>query len=221
MGALDPPRTRARVATERVLLACGVLYALTYVLSNDLVAATVYRGYSRMDQAISELSATTAPTRAFLTAMLPVETALILGFGIGVWRVANGNRALRVTGGLLVGAAVVGVAWLPFPMTSRDEMVRGAIPASDVGHIVLTVVTILFIVAIITVGALAIRSRVFRLYSAVTLVAVLGFGALTGVQAAKVQEGLPTPWMGLFERINAYGYMLWLAVFALVLQRRP
>lgn len=202
-----------------MLLACGVMYGLVYVVSNDMVAATFYPGYSRMDQAISELSATSAPTRAFLVTMLPVGTALMIGFGMGVWSTANGNRFLRVAGGLLVTFGITGVAWLPFPMTSREDMVKGVMPSNDLGHLILSAVTVLLILFIIAFGSAAIPSLVFRVYSAVTLVAVLGFGAAVGVQAPRVADGLSTPWMGLFERINVYGFMLWIAVFAVILLR--
>ena len=223
MSVLDRPKSNHRGGTatgaQKVLLACGVVYGLVYLVTNDVVAAMVYQGYSRMDQAISELSATSAPTRAFLVVMLPVGTALLVAFGIGVWITANGNRALRVTGGLLIAFGITGVAWLPFPMSSREDMAKGAIPANDVGHLVLSAVTILLILAIIGFGAVAIRNLVFRIYSAVTVMAVLGFGAVVGTQAPNIPEGLPTPWMGLFERFNVYGCMLWVAVFAVILLR--
>ena len=202
-----------------MLLACGVLYGLVYVVGNDVIAATIYPGYSRMDQAISELSATSAPTRAFLVALLPVGTVLMIAFGVGVWATANGNRLLRVTGGLLIAFGITGVAWLPFPMSSREDMVQGAMPSNDLGHLILSAVTVLLILCIIGFGSAAVRDLVFRIYSVVTLVAVLGFGAAVGVQAPRVADGLSTPWMGVFERINVYGFMLWVAVFAVVLLR--
>jgi hypothetical protein len=171
-----------------------------------------------MSQAISELSATGAPTRAFLTAMVPIWAGLMLAFGIGVWGSAHGRRALRVTGGLLVAFGVTGVLWLAFPMTSREEMVDGTMPVNDIGHIVLSAVTILLIVSQIGFGAAAFGQR-FRLYSLLTAATVLVFGALTGMQSPKVPTGEPTPWMGLFERISIWAWLLWLAVLAISLLR--
>ena len=205
--------------TDTVLLASGVLYALAYAVVNDLVAATLYDGYSRMSQAVSELSATGAPTRSFLTAMLPLFTALMIAFGIGVWRSARGRRALRVTGGLLVAHGVSFSLWLLAPMSSREDMVEGTMPANDLGHIVLTVVTILLILGEIGFGAAALGAR-FRRYSLATAATVLVFGALTGVEAAKVPAGDPTPWMGLVERISIGAWLLWIAVLAVALLRR-
>jgi hypothetical protein len=72
-------RRSSRANLVRTLLACGVAYSLLYVVENDVIAATRYEGYSRMSQAISELSAKGAPTRRFLAAMLPLSGALMTG----------------------------------------------------------------------------------------------------------------------------------------------
>lgn len=81
--------------------------------------------------------------------------------------------------------------WLLAPMTSREEMRVGAMPANDVRQIVLTVM------------------------------AIVAFGALTGIEAPKVPLGEPTPWMGLFERVLFAAWLLWLSVLAIALLRGP
>jgi hypothetical protein len=167
----------------------------------------------------SELSATSAPTRVFLLSMLPVGSLLLIAFGIGVWITADGYRTLRMVGGFLVAFGITGVAWLPFPMTSREDMEQGVLSPNDLGHLILSALTVRLIVVILGFGAATIHNLTFRVYSVVTVSAVLGFGAVVAMQAPKVGKGLPTPWMGLFERINVHGFMLWLAVFAVVLLR--
>jgi hypothetical protein len=67
-------------------------------------------------------------------------------------------------------------------------------------------------------GAAAFGRR-FRIYSIATMVVGLVFGAMTGMQAPRLREGLPTPWMGLWERINIAVYMLWIVVLAVTLLR--
>lgn len=114
------------------------MYLLVYIIASDVVAASLYDGYSRMDQAISELSATAAPTKTFLTVMLFVYAGLMVAFGVGVWNSAHGQRALRVTGAVLVIWGASGLAWLPFPMTSREDMMAATSSANDVGHTVLS-----------------------------------------------------------------------------------
>jgi hypothetical protein len=59
----DAPAGTTRISARQALLACGIVYALLYVIVNDVIAATLYDGYSRRSQAVSELSATGARYR--------------------------------------------------------------------------------------------------------------------------------------------------------------
>jgi hypothetical protein len=212
---------RARVGRE-LLLVCGIAYAAAYVVANDVVAVAMYDGYSRMDQAVSELSALAAPPRTFLTAMLPVFTVLMVAFGVGVWWSASGGRALRLTGAAMIAFGITGVAWLPFPMTAREDIAAatGPMSANDVGHLVLSGVTASLIVAMCAAGA-AHFGRAFRLYTAATVVVVLVFsGVLTGLQSAKLPSGDPTPLLGFYERLGIGAWLVWLTVLAVVLMRQ-
>jgi hypothetical protein len=69
-------------------------------------------------------------------------------------------------------------------------------------------------------GAAAFGRR-FRLYSGATVAVFVVFGALTVPDAARIAANLPTPWVGVWERINIGAAMLWLVVFAAALLRRP
>jgi hypothetical protein len=219
-----PMRVAGRAPTVHVaLLACGIAYAAAYVVVNDVVAAWIYRGYSRVDQAVSELSALSAPSRAFLLLTVPVFTALMVAFGIGVWRSAAGGRALRVTGATLVASGVTGLLWLPFPMSARDHIARasGAMAGNDLGHLVLSGVTALLIVTMCVAGA-AHFGRGFRVYTALTVTLVLVFsGVLTGLLSVRLAAGEPTPLLGLFERAGIGAWLLWLSVLAIALMREP
>jgi len=212
MSRTDTSVTSTRLT--QVLLACGLLYAALYVVLNDVVAAGLYPDYDPLSQAVSELSATGSPAAAFLTAVFPVWPTLMVAFGIGVRRAADGRRALRVTGVLLVVHGLVQVLWLVFPMSARSDITSGA--SGDVGHLVLTEVTVAFVLAEIGFSAAAFGWQ-FRLYAVVSTLIVLVFGALTGVQASQLAAGEPTPWMGLFERISIAPWLLWMAVLHLIL----
>jgi hypothetical protein len=59
----------------------------------------------------------------------------------------------------------------------------------------------------------------FRLYTIASIVVLLAFGALTFWDAPLVQANLPTPWIGLWERINISVFLLWVVVLATVLLR--
>ncbi len=217
-GGKPSPRSTTGVINT-VLLACGIGYGVGYIIANDVIAASVYDGYSRADQAISELSGTGAPSRAFLTAMMPVFTLLVLGFGIGVWRVAGARRALRLAGGILVAQAIMFPLWLLFPMTSREELAEGAGGANDVGHMVLGMVAVLFIITEIGASATALGVR-FRYFSIAMAITTLAAGAYVATTTSAVAAGEATPWMGAVERVSYGAWLLWMAALAIVLLRR-
>jgi hypothetical protein len=77
---------------------------------------------------------------------------------------------------------------------------------------------VLSILLFIGFGATA-GGKWFRLYSIVTIVLVILFGAWAGLEGARMAAQLPTPWMGVKERINVYGTMLWVLVLATILLR--
>jgi hypothetical protein len=214
-----PPSATPLPRWQRLLLGCGIAYAVLYATVPDLAGAIAYPGYSMRSQAPSELSAIGAPTRGFLTATLPVFAVLMMAFGVGVWRAASGRRSLRVTGALLFAFGATSPLWLLFPMTSREDMVAGTMPTNDAGHLAMAALTVAFIVAQLVSGAIALGTR-FRIYSAISLATVLAFGAATSSEAAKLPDGDPTPWMGLFERINIWAWLLWMTVLAVTLLRR-
>jgi hypothetical protein len=211
-----PPRTRSSNMVDRVLVGCGIVYAASYILANDVVAAGSYGGYRRWDQAVSELSAKGAAPRPFLVAMLPVWTALMVAFGVGIWRSARDRGALRVTGGLMVAHGVVAMGWLWFPMTARADMAVAGTGSNDTGHLVMTGLTGLFVVAELVSAAVAFGWW-FRLYSMLTIVVIMGAGVLTSARSPDLQDGKPTPWMGLYERISIGGWLLWMTVLAVIL----
>jgi hypothetical protein len=125
-----------------------------------------------------------------------------------------------VTGILLIVFGATGLLWLPFPMSQREDLVNASASVNDVGHIVLTVVTVALIVTAIVVASTTFGPG-FRIYSWATVVVTLAFGAWTGVVSANLDQGDPTPWMGLLERISMGAWFLWLAVLAVELLRRP
>jgi hypothetical protein len=200
------------------LLGCGIAYPVTYLLANDVIAASRYPGYRRADQAVSELSATGAPTRPFLVAMLPVFTGLTAAYGVGVWHAAGNRRALRATGAVLLASGATGIAWLPFPMSSREDIARGATTGGDTGHLVLSGLTVAEILALLGSGSGAFGTR-FRTYSLTSAAVVLLSGALMARQSAKLPDGQPTPGLGLYERISIGTWLQWMATLATILLR--
>jgi hypothetical protein len=198
---------------KKLLLVCGILAPLIYMAS-DIIAAFSWHGYSYTDQAISELSAIGAPTRALWIAMGSLFNVLLIAFGIGVWRISGHQRSLRLTGTLLFIWGILGFVWFFFPMH-----IRGAIgSATDTMHLVMAGVTVFLMTLFIGVGSGA-HGKWFRLYSILTILVMLFFGALVGLQASRVAAQMPTPWMGIMERVSVYSPMFWVVVLAITLLR--
>ena len=202
-----------KILLKKVLLICGILYSLLYV-ATDIVAGMLWKGYSFTDQAISELSAIGAPTRPLLAPLLTIYIVLAIGFGLGVWKSAGRNRALRFVGGLLIGVGLVGLAWTPFPMHLGEPVSSTA----NTIHSIFAGIQVLLTLLSIGFGAAAYRNW-FRFYSIGTLLTLLIAGVVAFWMAA-AQGGIAAPqWFGLIERINVYGYDLWMAVLVIVLLR--
>lgn len=212
------PERAGHVRLRQVLLACGIVYAVLYPVANDLVAATMYDGYDRISQAVSELSATGAPPRPFLAAAGLVFSVLQLGFGIGIWQSAHGKRSIRVTGALMFAHGVMSLLWFFAPMSPREVIAAGGATSADAMHLALGAGTGLFVAAYVTTFAVA-TGWAFRVYSLVTLATAVVFGMLSA-QVDKVEAGDPTPYMGLLERIGIGAWLLWMAVVAVILLRR-
>jgi hypothetical protein len=202
---------------RKVLLICGILSSLFYI-GADIFAAMQYEGYSYTSQTISELSAIGAPTRPLLAVTGIVYLFLVIAFGLGVLLTESRKRALRVVAILVIVYGVVGFAWPFAPMHQRDVLAAGGGTFSDILHIIVGAVDSLLFLLIIGFGAAAFAGR-FRLYSIVTIIVLLVFGALLGMDAPKIGANEPTPWVGVTERINIFGAMLWFAVLSIVLLR--
>ena len=158
----DATTRTTRISGRQALLACGIVYAVLYVIVNDVIAATLYDGYSRMSQAVSELSATGAPTLGFLTAVGPLFSLLLIGFGLGIWRSAHGKRSLRIAGVLVVAHGATSFLWLLGPMSQREVIAAGGATSADTLHLVLSAATGLFVAAYVATTAVGF-GWVFRL----------------------------------------------------------
>lgn len=61
--------------------------------------------------------------------------------------------------------------------------------------------------------------RLFRLYTIVSAAALIVCGLLTALDAPNVGANLPTPWIGVWERVNIGVFLLWAAVLSISLVR--
>jgi hypothetical protein len=196
------------------LLVCGILASVLYI-ATDLIAVMRWDEYSYSSQTVSELIAIDAPTRPFVVPLFIIYCLLVYAFGVGVWQSSDQKRALRLVAIGLIGKEVLGlVATLFAPIHLRGVETT----LSDTMHGILTIVGVLFILLAIGSGAVAF-GKWFRIYSIATVIILIVFGVLAGLDAPRMEPNLPTPWMGIYERINIYGLMLWMVVLAIVLLR--
>jgi hypothetical protein len=202
---------------RKALLVCGILSSLLYVAMTVFIAMQ-WEGYSSTSQTISELSAIDAPTRSLWALPGAVYTVLVTAFGLGVLMSAGRNRALRRVGGLILAYGSLGFLWPLAPMHLREVLAAGGGTVSDTMHLVLASVTVWLMLLAIVFSAAAFGRR-FRLYSIASLVVLVAFGALTFVDAPRIGADLPTPWVGIWERINLGVFLLWVVVLAAALLR--
>jgi hypothetical protein len=199
-------------ALTQILLACGILSSLYYAMMNIIVPG-YFPGYSVASQTVSELSAIGAPSRPIWVSLAAFYSLLVLAFGWGTWRMATQNRRLRVVAVLMLLIGISGFFWPPMhlrgePFTNTDMM-----------HIVFAWVTVLFMIGMISFGAAAFGSRFLR-FSVFTLGVILVFGTLTGISGPNIAANLPTPWIGVWERINIGAWLLWVIELAITLMKR-
>jgi len=198
------------------LLVCGILSSLLY---GAMITLIRYEGYNPISQVPSELTAIGAPTGPLWMLLGPVYDLLVVAFGVGIWMSAGRKRVLRVFGGLFVAFGVLGaIAWPFATMHQREVLAAGGGTLSDALHVMLGLMTVLFMLVAIGFGATAF-GKPFRLYSIVTILILFVFGALTGLDSPRLQANLPTPWIGLWERINIGAFLLWLVVLSAALLR--
>ena len=201
-------------ALRKALLVCGILAALVW-LSTDILASLHYAGYNYPFEPISGLSAIGAPTRPAVVLFDNVYLVLQMAFAIGVRMSAGTKRALRVTPALLFAAGLVGLLSNGFPWNPA----AAATTPGNVMHAILSgALTVLLILLIVWSGRGA-GGRWFRLYTYATLLVFFVVGALSSQEGSRLMAGLSPRTLGLTERVNAYGYMLWMIVLAIVLLR--
>lgn len=194
--------------TRKALLAAGAMSSLLYVVATDVVAASRWDGYRRTEQMVSELFAVGSPGRDVLLPFTWLYTVLFTAFGVGVWISVRGNRVLRIAGGLLIGYGLWNIMGALYPLTLGDDT---SIPM----HILATNVQLALMVAAMCFVAAGFHGRM-RAYSIASLVG----SAVMGMVAYMAAPG-PNLVLGIGERISIGAFLLWVAVLAVALWKRP
>jgi hypothetical protein len=200
---------------RKYLLYCGLAASLLYIGMNIFIPF-LDKGYNWVTQTVSELSAVDAPTRPLWFPLGIIYTLLIAAFGWGVFQLADRKRILRIVGVLLIINGLIGLTWSP--MHQREVLAAGGGTFTDTWHIVMSIITVMLMFLSIGFGAAAF-GKGFRVYSIATIIVFIVFGILTFTEAPNIDKNLPTPYIGLWERINIAAFMIWLFVFSIDLLR--
>jgi hypothetical protein len=205
----ESPAEDTRETVRKALLAAGALSSLMYIVATDVVAASLWENYSRTGDMVSKLFAVGAPGRTVLVVFAGVYTVLFTAFGFGVRASAHRNRALRVTAALLIAYGLWNIVAGFFPLDLNND-------ASLPGHIAVTIVQLTLMVSAMGCAAAAFRGWL-RWYSIASLFTSVILGAVSFMFAAQA----PHPVLGIGERISIGAFLLWVAVLAGALWRRP
>jgi hypothetical protein len=203
------------IVPRKILLLCGILASMLYVAMNIFIPMR-WEGYSSASQTVSELSAVDAPTRPLWFVLGIIYALFMTAFGFGVWQSARPNRPLRIVGTLFIVNGMISLFWPP--MHQRHVLAAGGGTLTDTMHIIFAFVTVFLFMLEMGFGAAAFGKR-FRVYSIATIFIALAFGILTGMDSPGIRANLPTPWIGVWERINIGIYLIWVVVLAIVLLR--
>ena len=197
-----------KIDWPQVMLFCGVLAPLVY-LGTDRLAGRLLNSYSFAAQSMSELSAAGSPTRSLVATLNFVAALLMIAFGVGVWRTGDQAVLPRITGGLLIANAALGlIATLFFPPRFGVRPSLGS-----PGVIIMFLSVVCFVLAMLF-GAAAFSGWIRVLSIAVpasyVLLAVLRFAT-----AASSPAGQAASLMGAQERTMVYSFLLWVMALAI------
>ncbi len=199
-----------------ILLSCGIGSTLWYLLINIFVPMQD-DAYSCVTQTVSELSAIDAPTRVLWVILATLYPLLYMALGWGVLLSAHGKRSLHFMGTLIIVYSVLNFYWPP--MHLREVIAAGGGTLSDTLHIAWAMMTLVVNIILLGLGAMAF-GKGFRYFTFAILAIFIVFGILIGMEAPGIDKNLPTPGIGIWERINIAAFMLWIAVFAFLLIRK-
>jgi hypothetical protein len=201
---------------SNLLLTCGIIASLLYIAMN-IIIPMLYAGYNPGSRVVSELSAIGAPTRTIWVVPAILYSLLVAAFGWGIRLSAGKSRYLHILGTLMIISGLIGLSWTP--MHQREILATGGGTFSDTWHIVMTFITLVLMLLTIGFGAAA-MGKSFRIYSFLTIAVFMVFGILTWLASPGISTNIPTPMIGVWERINIGAYMLWMIVLAVLLLQR-
>lgn len=193
----------------------GVVGTIFYFL-HVILGEINYPGYHPLTQAVSDLTAATAPSREIASAYSTVYAFFTVAACtlLCVFYQGRVNRVFRL--GIYLFTVMEwtsAVGYTLFPLSGSGY----AGTFQDIMHIVVTALVVLLSIAsliLITVGCF--RSKVHKQFGIFTI-AVLGIMALGSIATAVV----PVGYFGVAERLSVYSVVVYCAALSLFTFRYP
>jgi hypothetical protein len=190
------------------LLMSGIASVVLYITAT-IIGAYTWTEYRSLSQSVSELIAIDAPSASIVIPLFLFYSLLVFAFSAGIWILAKKNNALKYVAIFIVAKEFFGViATLFAPMHLRGE----ATTMTDTMHAVLTAIGVLLCMFPAIIMSAKAFGGWFRVFSIGIILIFLVCGTLAGMDGARIADNLPTPYTGLWERINIFSYFVWVIV---------
>jgi len=202
-----------KLSLIEVLMLSGMLAIVFYVM-HVVIGGLKWKGYSHLQQPISDLTATGAPNRDLMQLLTASYGLLALLFTISFTVLkSREHHSLVFWGGVsFILLHLVSVLYPLFPQDLPGVRVtfKGRM------HILITALIVPFTILtpfLIGFGFISEPQwHTFGLYSIITGILILVFGGTTAIFYAK-----KLPYFGLVERLNIGALQVWTFVFSLEL----
>lgn len=202
-----------KLSLSDALMLSGMLSIVFYVL-HVVIGGLKWKGYSHLQQPISDLTATGAPNRDLMLMFTTIYGLLALFFAVSFTVLKSAeHHPLVFWGGIsFVLLHLVSVLYPLFPqdLPVSKPTFRGRM------HIYITALIVPFTILTPFLTGFGFitepRWHTFGVYSLITGILILIFGGTTAVFYAK-----KLPYFGLIERLNIGTLQVWTFVFSLEL----
>jgi hypothetical protein len=207
------------MSTDMTLLVSGFLMlsgtlAIVFYFLHVVMGGIKWKGYSHLQQPISDLTAKGAPNRAFMLTLTTLYGLLALLFAVSftVFKSGEHHSIVYVGGVCFILLHTVSVLYPLFPqdLPGTQTTFKGRM------HIYITALIIPFTILtpfLIGFGFISEPQwHAFGVFSIITGIMILVFGGTTAVFYAKKLS-----YFGLVERLNIGALQVWTFVFSLVL----
>lgn len=193
-----------------ILLSSGMLAVAIYLL-HILIGGFLWKGYSHLQQPISDLTATGAPNRFLLLLFTNIYGVLALIFAISFTIFERKERHKLVFWGgisfIILHVVSISYSFFPQDLPGAETTFAGAM------HLVVTVLIVPFtILTPLLIGLGLKKEKAWKTlgnFSLICGILIVIFGGLAGYYFAK---GLP--YFGLVERINIGTLQIWTFVMS-------